>query len=218
MPLITELPRISDVLMFEESEEVNYVRDQITLISGGAACVVGQALGQITKAVPTAVLKGGSTGNGTCTALSNGPVVKIGAYTLTFTSATAFTVTDPNGDSLPAGVNGAYTDAQINFTVTAGGTPFIAGDGFAITAAAGSGKWAQVAPAAVDGTQNAAGICVLAANPTSADALSVAVTRGPAILKASGIIYTGGMTGGQKTAAVAQLAALGITTRSDYGV
>jgi hypothetical protein len=130
MPLITELPRISDVLMFEDGEEVNYVRDQITLVSGTPACAVGQILGKITS----------------------------------------------------------------------------------------TGKYTQLAPAAADGSQLAAGICVLPANATAADALSVAVTRGPAVLKASGIIYTAGMTGGQKTTAGTQLTTLGITTRSDFGV
>ena len=166
----------------------------------------------------TAAAKGGNTGNGTCTALTNGLIAKVGAYTLTFLTATTFTVGDPNGVALPNGVNGAYTDAQINFTITAGGTAFVAGDGFTITVAAGSGKWTQVGPANVDGSQAAAGVCILAGNPTSADTLSVAVTRGPAILKLNGLAWTAGMTSGQKTAAIAQLQALGITVRADYGV
>lgn len=218
MSLISETSRISDVLLFEKGEEFNYVRDQITLVSGGSACVIGQVLGQITKGAITAAAKGGNTGNGTCTALTLGLNAKVGAYTLTFTAAAAYTVTDPNGVQLTNGINGAYVDSQIAFTVTAGGTAFVAGDGFVITVAAGSGKWTQVGPANVDGSQAAAGICILAANPAAADTLSVAVTRGPAILKANGIVYTAAMTGGQKTAALAQLLALGITTRTDYGV
>lgn len=219
MSLITENPRITDVLLHEHGETINYVRDQITLVSGGTACIVGQVLGQITKGAITAAAKaGGNTGNGTCTALSLGGNAKVGIYTLTFTAAAAFTITDPNGVQLTNGINGAYADLQINFTITAGGTAFVAGDGFAITVAAGSGKWTQVGPANVDGSQAAAGICLLAGNPATADTLSVAVTRGPAAIKVNGLAWTAGMTGGQKTTALAQLQALGIVQRSDYGV
>jgi hypothetical protein len=219
MSLITETPRISDVLLFEVGIEMNLVRTAITLASGLPISVVGQVLGQITKAVPTAVAKVGITGAGTVTALSNGPNAKLGAYILTFLTATTFTVSDPSGTSLPNGVNGAYTDAQINFTVTAGSPAFIAGDSFTITVAAGSGSFVQVTPAAVDGSQNAAGI-LLTPEPVAlvATASAVAVTIGPAILKLNGIAYTAAMTTGQKTTALAQLLALGIQVRTDYGV
>ena len=218
--LISENPRISDVLLFEKGEEINYVRDAITLISGGSACVIGQVLGQISKGTITSAVKasGANTGNGTCTALSLGATAKVGLYQLRFTAATTFVITDPNGLELTPGSNGAYTDLQINLTITAGGTAFVAGDGFDITVAAGSLKWTQVNPSAVDGSQAAAGICLAAGNPASADVASVAVTRGPAILKLNGLAWTSGMTSGQKTAALAQLQALGITNRTDYGV
>lgn len=220
MSLITENPRISDALLFEKGEEINYVRDAITLISGGAACIIGQVLGQITKGAITSAVKasGANTGNGTCTALSLGASAKVGLYQLRMTAATTFVITDPNGAELTPGNNGAYTDAQINLTITAGGTPFVAGDGFDVTVAAGSLKWTQVAPAAVDGSQNAAGVCIEAGNPASADVASVAVTRGPAILKLNGLAWTSAMTSGQKTTALAQLQVLGITNRTDYGV
>jgi hypothetical protein len=88
-------------------------------------------------AVPAGAGGGGSnTGNGTLTAISAGtdnPTL-VGVYTVKFTGATAGTVTDPNGAVLPAFTTlGAYTNGRINFTTTAGGTAFVAGDGFAIT-------------------------------------------------------------------------------------
>jgi hypothetical protein len=219
MSLITELPRITDVLMHEQGEEVNYVRDAITVVSGTLACAVGQVLGKATIGAITAVA-GTNTGNGTVTALTTGLTAKVGAYALKFLTATTFTVSDPNGVSLPNGINGAYADAQINFTVTAGGTAFVAGDTYTLTVAAGSGKWEQVAPAAVDGSQFAAGVLISGSFTAtlSADATAVAVTRGPAILKLNGLAWTSGMTSGQKATAIAQLQALGMTTRTDYGV
>lgn len=219
MSLITETARISDVLLFEKGEEVNFVRDQITVVSGTVASVVGQVLGQITVGAITAAAKGGNTGVGTCTALTVGAKARLGAYTLTFLTATTFTVSDPNGVSLPNGINGAYADLQINFTITAGSPAFVAGDGFTITVAAGSGKYAQVTPAAVDGTQNASAILLTPFTATlSADLVAAAVVRGPAILKTSGVAYTAAMTTLQKATALAQLSALGIPSRTDYGV
>jgi hypothetical protein len=224
MSLLTETARISDVLLFEEGEEFNYVRDQITLVSGGAACVIGQVLGKITVAGATET-HAGNTGNGAMTLDVTTPVLanaKAGVYTVKCTAAAAnggtFRVFDPLGEVLgDVAVAATFAD-QIKFVIADGATDFIVGDTFLVTVAAGSGKWVQVTPAALDGSAVAAGICILAANPTSADALSVAVARGPAILKAGGVVYTSGMTTPQKATALAQLQALGITTRTDYGV
>jgi hypothetical protein len=82
-----------------------------------------------------------------------------------------------------------------------------------------SGKYTQLTTGASDGSQVAAGILLTPNTATlAADATVAIVARGPAILKATGIAYTAGMTGGQKTTAATQLAALGITIRNDYGV
>ena len=230
MSLLTESVRVSDVLLFEEGEEMNYVRDQITLISGGAACVVGQVLGQITVGAATSAAKsGGNTGNGTCVVDATNPTLinaVAGVYTVRCTVAgtnsATFLVVDPNGLSLGtcslsgSGGTASFAD-RIKFVITDGATDFIVGDGFDVTVPAGSLKWTQVAPAANDGSAVAAGVCILAGNPASADVVSVAVVRGPAILKTSNLAWTSGMTTNQKTAALAQLAKLGITSRTDYG-
>jgi hypothetical protein len=79
---------------------------------------------------------GGNTGTGTVTA---GPtaaagVVENGAYSVLFTDATHFDVIAPDGSQLKAGQTGvAYADGGIGFTITAGGTAFVAGDGFTMT-------------------------------------------------------------------------------------
>lgn len=95
------------------------------------------SLGTVT--IASAVKSGGNTGTGTIQAsppLTAGAGAKPGPYTLTMTAATTFTITDPNGDSLPGGSTGAaYTNRGISFQLNAGGTPFIAGDGFVITVA-----------------------------------------------------------------------------------
>lgn len=230
MATINENSRISDVLMFEEGEEVNFVRDAVTLISGTPASKIGQVLGQITIGGATAAAKqGGNTGNGTLVMDGTTPILanaQVGIYTVTCTVAgtnsATFRVVDPIGRVLGdaafsgSGASATFAD-QIKFAITDGATDFVVGDGFTVTIAAGSGKYAQVAPAAVDGTAVAAGVLLAAVDASAADAVGVAVVRGPAVLKTSGVVWTAGMTTNQKTAALAQLAALRILNRQDYG-
>lgn len=46
--LINETPRLSDLVLFQEGEEVNYIVDVVTVASGTVASVQGQILGKIT--------------------------------------------------------------------------------------------------------------------------------------------------------------------------
>jgi len=89
-----------------------------------------------TAAAVSAPKAGGNTGTGTVSAgpTVNGAVAQNGAYTVVFTGATTFNVFDPNGRELQPGNTGAaYNDGGIGFTITAGGTAFVAGDGFTMT-------------------------------------------------------------------------------------
>jgi hypothetical protein len=112
--------------------------------SGGSDLLLdpGLVVTQVTTGTLTSAAKsGGNTGTGTVGSLSAGLGALAGAYTVTFTAATAFQVFDPAGKELRNGVTGtAYSD-EIGFTITAGGTAFVAGDGFTITVAAGSLNW-----------------------------------------------------------------------------
>jgi hypothetical protein len=111
----------------------------------------------------------GNTGTSTVGSLSAGPAMKSGDYvvTLTSTGSTAtFSVTSPTGDALPAGVVGtAYKNAEINFTITAGGTP-TAGDEFIIQAAPGSNVYKLCVGSATDGSEIPAAILADYADPT----------------------------------------------------
>jgi|GEM_PF-744100 len=90
---------------------------------------------QTTAASPTITkaAKTGNTGNGTMGAVTAQPGIMAGAYKIDFTSATAFTVTDPMGNVVGAGSVGAAFSTQVGFTITAGAAAFVAGDGFTIT-------------------------------------------------------------------------------------
>ncbi|WJN60933.1 hypothetical protein [Pseudomonas sp. SO81] len=85
-----------------------------------------------TKSASSAPKAGGNTGNGTMGAVTVSSAA-VGAYTVTFTSATAFNVTGPAG-SVGSGTTGTlFNTGGLSFTINAGATPFVAGDGFTIT-------------------------------------------------------------------------------------
>ena len=101
------------------------------------AGVVGQFEAQHDATIAGAATAG-NTGNGTIGTLSVLPLAKNGAYKVTFSAATAFTVTDPFGNIIGAGVTGTAFSVgnQVQFTITAGGTAFVAGDSFTVTVTA----------------------------------------------------------------------------------
>lgn len=75
------------------------------------------------------------------------------------------------------------------------------------------GKFTQLAPAASNGSQNAAGILWGKADATAADAPGVALVRGPALVNRYEVIWPDGATEAQITTATTALAALGIILR-----
>jgi hypothetical protein len=229
---LTENVRRSDVLLMQSGEEFNFNFDEITVASGTAASVVGQVLGKITIGAATSAAKsGGNTASsGSLTMDVTAPIganAKVGIYRVYCVGAAAngglFTVVDPFGREIGA-VNatittGAVFSGDIKFALLAiTSHDFVVGDGFDVTVAAGSGKYAQVAPAAVDGSAVAAGVLMAKTDASGGDKTATAVVRGPAILKTNGLTWTTGMSAGQKTAALAQLSALGIVAHTDLGV
>jgi hypothetical protein len=75
------------------------------------------------------------------------------------------------------------------------------------------GKFTTLAPAATNGTQNAAGILWDAVDASTADAAAVVVLRGPAIVNRHDITWPDGATEAQITAATTALATIGIILR-----
>ena len=75
-----------------------------------------------------------------------------------------------------------------------------------------SGKYKALDPAAADGSQSAAGILYDAVDASAADAEGVAVVR-LAEVNSAELVWPAGITGGQKTTALGQLAALNIIAR-----
>lgn len=94
---------------------------------------VGSVIEKATLAANTsAIAQTQNTGNGTSSAVAVLAAAKAGEYRVTFTAPTAFNVYDPTGTLVASGSTGAAFNTQINFTITAGATAFVAGDGFRI--------------------------------------------------------------------------------------
>jgi len=131
----------------------NLVSQPIILAAG--TLKRGTVLGQQTAQPVTAAATAGNTGNGTIGTLSVGAAPKTGAYSLVATDATHFSVTDPEGVVLGNAVAGTpFTGSEINFTITAGGTAFVAGDSFTVTVSDAVGTYIESVKTASDGSQN----------------------------------------------------------------
>lgn len=75
------------------------------------------------------------------------------------------------------------------------------------------GKYTGLAPAATNGSQNAAGILWDSVDASAADAPGVVVLRGPTLVNQRELVWPDGATEAHITAATTALAALGILLR-----
>lgn len=158
------------------------VTRQITLLSG-QNLLRGAVLGKITipgSATSAVKASGANTGNGALTMDATTPVLpnaRVGVYQVRFTSPTAYRVTDPRGEVLGDGANAAAFADQIKFVTAAGGTAFVAGDGFDISLVVGPGKYLLALGAATDGSQVPNAILAEDCNASSGDTVTIAYIR-----------------------------------------
>ncbi|KAB2876898.1 MAG: head decoration protein, partial [Bauldia sp.] len=202
-------------------EEGVNARKSITLLAGEVV-VAGQVLGKILAdrgAVTVGAPAFTGTGDGALTKAdpAYGAGVQEGTYKVRLVEAGAnagqFAVIRPDGtiDGLAA-VGVAY-DGQVKFTIADGATDFAAAAEFtlAVTLAdpAGAGKWKGLDPAAVDGSEIAAGVAYGNYDATGADIQVVASVRNSRLVAAS-LTWPAGITADQKAAALAELDALNL--------
>jgi hypothetical protein len=100
----------------------------------------GKAVGDLEAAADVGALSiagaatAGNAGNGTIGTLAVTSKAKLGAHSVIMTAATAFSVKDPDGLVMGTGAAGtAFSAGGVTFTITAGGTPMVAGDSFTVT-------------------------------------------------------------------------------------
>lgn len=156
MTIISSTPRLAEFVLSEASGQRS--RENVVVTQAGAIVKSGTLLTQSgdTAITGTGVANAGNTGNPTFGAIAVGAPGLVGSYVLTFTAATKFDVEAPNGVKIGSGTTGvAFSKAGIGFTLTAGGTPAVAGDGFSITVAAGAGKYVPYVAAGAAGPADA---------------------------------------------------------------
>ena len=124
------------------------------IVAVGGPYARGTVLGEISQQ-PISAISGTNTGNGTVGSLAATTGFKVGNYALLATGATTFSVTDPEGNVLAnATVGTAYNQGGVQFTITAGGTAFVAGDSFTLNIEAGGvGQFKLSVATASDGSQ-----------------------------------------------------------------
>lgn len=181
-------------------------RDQGTLLSGQnvtAGTVLGTVLGTTAAATATHA----NAGNGTFGTIAVTPPAIEGEYMLTMESATTFSIVDPAGDPLPNGTTGAaYAQGGLAFTLTAGGTAFVAGDAFAIDVTESGAGYAVYDPTKHDGSEIATAIALNDTDATAA-ACNIGVFTGPGEVNASELVWGPNVTtAAQQNTALAQLA------------
>ena len=191
-------------------------RENVTIASGqdlAAMAVIGRVRGAV--GAPSAY--SGNTGDGTFAATPTALInAKEGTYNLVIvepaTNAGTFVLFGPDGTIVGVGnVASAYSGPELSFTLQDGATDFVAGDGFTITIAAGT-EYGEYDNADTTGLEIAAGVLLAAVDASAAAAPGVAIVRG-AEIKNSSLVWESGQSAGDKTAAIADLAALGILTR-----
>lgn len=137
---LIEAPKIVAFVLSEADGFMS--RENAVVTQAGAAVKSGALLAQVDAGAGTYAVDAGSTGNPTAGTVVIGAAAIPGVYVIEFTAATKFDVEDPNGVRIGSGTLGvAFSKAGLGVTLTAGGTPAVAGDRATITVAVGSGKY-----------------------------------------------------------------------------
>ncbi len=188
-----------------------YCRGAVT-IAAGQSLEAGAVLGKTTESA-TATANDGNTGSGTIGDVTLGDDATTGAWTISFTSATAFTVTNPDGDTDGTGTVGTAYDGGIGFTITAGDTAYVSGDSISVAVVVG-GLYAAWNPDATDGTATVAGVLWdHVTTDADATAKAAALVRGPAELVGADLNYSDDITDSEIETAQAGLETLGFVIR-----
>lgn len=213
MAIAFESKTVGNWLKYDQPE---YSRELGVILAGSGAeraLTNGMVLAKVTKGAASAAAVVGA-GNGAMGAITVGADAIPGVYVLKIIEAASnagdFQLEDPHGNLVGLGtVAVAFEGGGLSFTLADGATDFVVGDTIAITVAAGSGKYVQIAFDGTTGTEDAAGI--LYADKTAPDGSDVnaTVVVRHAKVKLANITWPAGATDAQKAAAQAQLEAKG---------
>lgn len=79
------------------------------------------------------------------------------------------------------------------------------------------GELVELDPAAADGSETAIGVLLEPVDASTAALSGVFLARGPAVVHDGALVFDAGVTAPQRAAAIAQLRALGIVSRTGIG-
>jgi hypothetical protein len=198
----------------------NYSGEQIVLAANLPDLKPGTMLGRVAVGALSATAgaavsgTGAAPGNGTFGAITVDPGAPVGRYMLRFTDATHFEMLLPDGTIEGNGTLGVAYDGNLNFTHTAGGTPYVEDDRVPVDVVAGaaSGQYKPIDPAAKDGTQIWAGILFGRRGASAATQRATSVARHQ-VVNGNLLTYVNAVNGAQKAAIEAQAAAAGVIIR-----
>lgn len=214
MTTYTEPYRDFGALLYDEQA---ISREAITIASGAGVLAAGTVIGKITTGTSaSATAFSGNTGTGTMGTITVSAGAKVGTYKLVIiepaSNAGTFQVEDPDGKIIGTGtVASAFSKGGLAFTL-ADATDFVAGDGFDIVVAAGSGQWTGYDDGNSNGSQVAAGVLMQAVDATSTTATATAIVRVAAVKK-DALQWISGVDNTAKTKAYADLEAINIIAR-----
>jgi hypothetical protein len=151
-PTVTAPSYVPDQLIVSDGP-LGLVTQPIELLAG--TLPRGAVLGQVSSSAVIVTAGEANVGTGMVGTITPGATVQFGApYMLTATSPTAFFVTDPEGNAIGTAIVGtAFSNAEIAFTITAGGTAFAVGDVFTLLAPDVVGSFIASVRTASDGSQ-----------------------------------------------------------------
>ncbi|ACA18499.1 putative phage protein GP19 [Methylobacterium sp. 4-46] len=218
----TETPA-SLTFLVSESEGPFQTRDAVK-VPVNTALLPGTVLGAYTvgaQATAAAAADAGNTGNGTIAMDGTTPVLASaidGDYRIVFLTATTFEVINPKGKNIGKGATGAAFSKDIKFTITAGGTAYVAGDALTVSVGVESStsdrRFVPLNLSATDGSQNVTGIAGYRVISNAADEqVTTAITSGPAEVRGVDLIWPAGITAAQKAEGIEQLRRLNIKVR-----
>lgn len=173
--------------------------------------------GVVAEIVATASADEGNTASSGTIAMESPAVtasVQDGRYIGVATAATTVEWSDPKGIKIGTSTHGTpFTKGGISLTITAGGTPNVAGDRFYVDVAADFGDFEHVAYDP-DGVLPISGIAIYPATTGVGETTEIAAIVRDAEANGNCIAWPAGITAEQKADAIQALADLGIIVRN----
>lgn len=213
--MLTEMyPRPGEMIVSEAPG--SFSRDAVT-IAASQTIKPGQVLGRVAGAATSAAASG-NTGNGALTLADPaiGAGVKEGVWRIYCIEPAAnggvFAVEDPDGALIGRAVVGTAYAGPLAFTIADGATDFAAGDSFLIAVAVGT-QWKALSTSATDGSSIARAVAFAGVVTAAGQTAQIGALTRNAELLAAALVWPSGITTNQRTAALADLARIGLITR-----